>query len=41
MRMGYQSQVLTAILCTTKLGDALIVQYSYIRNLNLFLYGSF
>jgi len=41
MIMGYQSQVLTAILCTTKLGGALIVQYSYIRNLDLFLYAGF
>jgi hypothetical protein len=41
MKMGYQSQVLTAILCTTKLGGALIVQYFLFRNLNLFLHVGF
>lgn len=39
MKMGYQSQVLTAILCTTRFGGALIVQYSLFRDLDLFLYA--
>lgn len=39
MKIASTSQVLTAILCTTRLGGALIVQYFLVRDHFLFLYA--
>lgn len=38
MKMDSLSQVLTAVLCTTKLGGAQIVQYFLVRNPYPFFY---
>lgn len=40
MKMDSLSQVLTAVLCTTKLGGAQIVQYFLVRNPYLFFYAT-
>jgi hypothetical protein len=41
MKIERMSQVLTATLCTTKLGEALVVQYFLVRDHFLFLYDQF